>query len=353
MPESLGVIGICSYPRTILGKVSASSPALIGRDLALTVGSCLGQGSQALRRSRYSRAWVMPSEKLPLKRSMFPHSKVTITIMSAGSYLTAHITFVMVFVVEASPFHAMYRRMWCSVSSESGPRNACRLDQSASYGLDTALVEKEVKPVSQMSFLSSLPLRSPPSMSPCPLYPSTLSAFPETEQTDLRPEEPHLRLRHGLHHKRHADCGQPDPAERHGVAASSHHAAASPLPAHAHALRADSVPPEKQIWTQWHSSVKNPRLQGNRCCKATSSPWQGHKRAVLNALMVLFPNAINSQEFRMIASTTCRNSEDKLHFHLGIPMAIQADGVREQERGVNTQSPPHPILSTHWATGHP
>ncbi|XP_066130733.1 calcium-binding protein 8 isoform X4 [Saccopteryx bilineata] len=32
-------------------------------------------------------------------------------------------------------------------------------------------------------------------------------AFPETEQTDLRPEEPHLRLRHGLHHKRHADCG--------------------------------------------------------------------------------------------------------------------------------------------------
>lgn len=55
-------------------------------------------------------------------------------------------------------------------------------------------------------------------MSPCPLLP-TRSAFPEAEQTDLRAEEPHLRLRHGLHHKCHADRGQPDPSERHGVAA--------------------------------------------------------------------------------------------------------------------------------------
>lgn len=135
-----------------------------------------------------------------------------------------------------------------------------------------------------------------------PLNPSCLfalcfptpSAFPETEQTDLRPEEPHLRLRHGLHHKRHADCCQPDPAQRHGVAASRHHAAA--FPAHrACACPAGRLPPQTQIRTmQWHSLVKNPRLQGNQRCKSTSSPWQGHKRAVLNALMVLFSNAINS-----------------------------------------------------------
>jgi len=35
----------------------------------------------------------------------------------------------------------------------------------------------------------------------------------------------------------------------------------------------------------------------------------------------------------MTASTTCRNSPEKLHFHLGIPTAIQVGGVREQERG--------------------
>lgn len=99
------------------------------------------------------------------------------------------------------------------------------------------------------------------------------------------------------------------------------------------------------------SPVKNPRLQCNRCCKSPSSPWQGHKRAVLNALMVLFPNAINSQEFRMIASPTCWNSEEKLHFHLGIPMAIQANGVRAPGRGVNTKSPPCPILSTPGDSG--
>lgn len=123
--------------------------------------------------------------------------------------------------------------------------------------------------------------------------PPNPSAFPETEQTDLRPQEPHLRLRHGLHHKRHADRGQPDPSEWHGVAASPHRTA-SRLTAHVHALRADSVPPRKRVWMMqtWHSSVKRPRLRGNRCCESTSSPWQGHKRAVLNALMVLFPNAI-------------------------------------------------------------
>lgn len=44
----------------------------------------------------------------------------------------------------------------------------------------------------------------------------------------------------------------------------------------------------------------------------------------------------------MIASTTCRNSEDKLHFHCGIPMAIQANGVREQEGCEHTvTSAPH------------
>lgn len=148
-----------------------------------------------------------------------------------------------------------------------------------------------------VSSLSSLfPLPSPSSCPPAP----PPSAFPEAEQTDLRPQEPHLRLRHGLHHKRHADRGQPDPAERHGVAAPPLTALRSQLTAHVHALRADSVPPQKRkrtwqtwrTWRTWHSSAKNPRLRCNRCCRSTSSPWQGHKRAVFNALMVLFPNAI-------------------------------------------------------------
>lgn len=46
------------------------------------------------------------------------------------------------------------------------------------------------------------------------------SPFAETEPADLRPQEPHMRLCHGLYHKRHADRSQPDPAERHGVAVS-------------------------------------------------------------------------------------------------------------------------------------
>ncbi|EHB09186.1 hypothetical protein GW7_01251 [Heterocephalus glaber] len=56
---------------------------------------------------------------------------------------------------------------------------------------------------------------------------------------------------------------------------------------------------------------------------SNSSPWQGHQRAVFNALMVLFPNAINSQEFQIFASTGSSNFEEELHFHLGIPVAIQ------------------------------
>lgn len=49
------------------------------------------------------------------------------------------------------------------------------------------------------------------------------SSFTETEPTDLRPQEPHMRLCHGLHHKRHADRSQPDPAERHGVGVAAFH----------------------------------------------------------------------------------------------------------------------------------
>lgn len=101
-----------------------------------------------------------------------------------------------------------------------------------------------------------------------------------------------------------------------------------------------TVPPQKQIRTMqtWHSSPKNTRLQCNRCCKSTSSPWQGHKRAVFNALMVLFPNAINSP-----AETLKRN----------FIFISESQWPREQERGVNTQSPPSPILSTLGATRDP
>lgn len=40
----------------------------------------------------------------------------------------------------------------------------------------------------------------------------------QEEPSDVREEEPHLRLRHGLHHQRHADRSQSDAEERHGVA---------------------------------------------------------------------------------------------------------------------------------------
>lgn len=69
-----------------------------------------------------------------------------------------------------------------------------------------------------------------------PLFsPPPPSALPEAEQADVRPQEPHLRLRHGLHHQRHADRRQPDPAQRHGVAAA-------PGPACMCMARADPAP---------------------------------------------------------------------------------------------------------------
>lgn len=40
----------------------------------------------------------------------------------------------------------------------------------------------------------------------------------EEEPSDVCEEEPHLRLRHGIHHQRHAHRGQSDVEERHGVA---------------------------------------------------------------------------------------------------------------------------------------
>lgn len=43
------------------------------------------------------------------------------------------------------------------------------------------------------------------------------SSFKE-EPSDVREEESHLRLRHGIHHQRHADRSQSDAEERHGVA---------------------------------------------------------------------------------------------------------------------------------------
>lgn len=40
----------------------------------------------------------------------------------------------------------------------------------------------------------------------------------QEEPADVREEEPHLRLRHGIHHQRHAHRSQSDAEERHGVA---------------------------------------------------------------------------------------------------------------------------------------
>lgn len=46
----------------------------------------------------------------------------------------------------------------------------------------------------------------------------------------------------------------------------------------------------------------------------------------------------------MIAQPPVGTLKRKLPFRLEIPMAIQVGGVREQERSVTAQSPPHPIL---------
>lgn len=46
----------------------------------------------------------------------------------------------------------------------------------------------------------------------------------------------------------------------------------------------------------------------------------------------------------MIASTTCRNSAQELHCHLGIPMAVRASGKRARERREHAvTSPPRPF----------
>lgn len=52
----------------------------------------------------------------------------------------------------------------------------------------------------------------------CPSATLFLSPPLQEEPADVREEEPHLRLRYGLHHQRHAHCRQSDAEERHGVA---------------------------------------------------------------------------------------------------------------------------------------
>lgn len=225
-------------------------------------------------------------------------------------------------------------------------------DQSSCWGLVPGFVEEEVpgpQPLLTVSFFSPLPTLSPCLLTLCsPLSSPPRSAFPEAEQTDLCPEEPHLRLRHGLHHKRHADCGQPDPPERHGVAASP----AAALPAPRMCLpRGQTRPPHKRMRTVQSGTVWR-RTQGCSATpchgKPTPSPWQVHKRAVFNALMVLFPNAINSQEFRTTASNagrtskreTLRSSRDS-HGNPG----WRCEGARER---LTTTAPPSFSPGVNW-----
>ena len=77
-------------------------------------------------------------------------------------------------------------------------------DQSSCWGLVPGLVKEEVpgpQPLLTVSFFSPLSTLSPRLLTLCsPLSSPPRSAFPEAEQTDLCPEEPHLRLRHRLHH---------------------------------------------------------------------------------------------------------------------------------------------------------
>lgn len=64
------------------------------------------------------------------------------------------------------------------------------------------------------------------------LYLHLSSPFKE-EPPDVREEESHLRLRHGIHHQRHADRSQSDAEEWHGVAPPSVHVEQASLHVHA------------------------------------------------------------------------------------------------------------------------
>lgn len=52
----------------------------------------------------------------------------------------------------------------------------------------------------------------------------------------MREKESHLRLRHGIHHQRHADRSQSDAEEWHGVAPPTVHVERASLHAHATGL---------------------------------------------------------------------------------------------------------------------
>lgn len=60
-----------------------------------------------------------------------------------------------------------------------------------------------------------------------------LSSPLKEEPSDVREEESHLRLRHGIHHQRHADRSQSDAEERHGVAPPTVHLEQASLHVHA------------------------------------------------------------------------------------------------------------------------
>lgn len=64
------------------------------------------------------------------------------------------------------------------------------------------------------------------------LYLHLSSPFKE-EPSDVREEESHLRLRHGIHHQRHADRSQSDAEEWHGVAPPTVHVEHASLHVHA------------------------------------------------------------------------------------------------------------------------
>lgn len=64
------------------------------------------------------------------------------------------------------------------------------------------------------------------------LYLHLSSPFKE-EPSDVREEESHLRLRHGIHHQRHVDRSQSDAEEWHGVAPPTVHVEQASLHVHA------------------------------------------------------------------------------------------------------------------------
>lgn len=145
---------------------------------------------------------------------------------------------------------------------------------------------------------------------------SSFSSSFKEEPSDVREEEPHLRLCHGIHYQRHAHRGQSDAEERHGVAAPT--VSGEPASLHVHASGWGHIPVDRKRTTgnntrnnhrrnpflklylvfsnEWRLSTRRPMKPWSQHGESWRTPppllWQGHTRADITHNTVCFPDAI-------------------------------------------------------------